>query len=53
MKKNEQVLEALFISKSRYKCNRNGFMQLYAHAKIADESYAYKYGKKTIDYTYS
>ena len=25
----------------------------YMHAKIADESYAYKYGKKGIDYTYS
>lgn len=23
-------------------------MQLYAHAKIADESYAYKYGKKEL-----
>lgn len=23
-------------------------MQLYAHAKIADESYAYKYGKKQL-----
>lgn len=23
-------------------------MQLYAHAKIADESYAYKYGKKKL-----